>query len=345
MPGPLPTTPTNFIVQSGNGQVYLSWDNVVNITSYNILRSTDNVTFTQIANQLGNSYYDTSAVVGTLYYYEVQSVNANGTSYPTAPYSVTCVNYGQVSLGQVRQASKQRADMINSDFVTTQEWNSYINHSYTELYDILVQVYGDDYYVASPYQFTTDGRVPSLYPLPDDLYKLTGVDLALSQAQNGYLTLKKFSFANRNKYIYGNTPVSFYGFIDMRYRLVGSNIELIPQPSANQQIRLWYIPRPTVLLADSDILDGISGWDEYVIVDAAIKALQKEESDVSVLLAQKAALRQRIEAAASNRDAGMPEQVTDVQGLSGYWNVWGGGPTAGWSVALIIAASILLRGF
>jgi hypothetical protein len=330
MAGPIPSVPTNFLVQSGNGTVYLNWDNIVGATSYNVLRSADNVTFSSIATPAANSYYDTSAVIGTQYFYEVQSVNSNGTSNATASQGVTIVDYGKVSLGQVRLSAQQRADLVNSNFVTTQEWNSYINHSYTELYDILVQVYGDDYFVASPYKFTTDGRVPALYPLPANLYKLIGVDLALNTATNGYLRLKKFMFADRNKYLYGNMPVSISGFINMAYRILGSNIELIPQPSSNQLLQLWFIPRPSVLLADSDLLDGISGWDEYVVIDAAIKAMQKEESDVSVLMMQKAAIKQRIEAAASNRDAGMPEVVTDVRGIQGFDNIWGGGPTAGW---------------
>lgn len=59
-------------------------------------------------------------------------------------------------------------------------------------------------------------------------------------------------------------------------------------------------------------MDEINGFEEYIIIDAAIKCLIKEESDVSVLLAQKQQIMQRIEAMASNRDAGEPERVTDV---------------------------------
>lgn len=330
MPGPLPSVPNNFLVQSGNGQVYLSWDLAAAATSYVIQRSTDALNFTSVGSSTGLNFYDTTASTATQYYYKVYASNANGNSNATSSQSITCVTYGQVSLGFIREAAQQRSDMVDSGFVTTQEWNSYINRSYAELYDILVQVYGDEYYMASPLQFTTDGRIPSLYPLPEDFYKLMGVDLTISQSQNGYVTLQKFMFANRNKYLYGNTPSIAYGFQDLRYRIEGSNISMIPQPQSGQIIQLWYVPKPRTLLADSDILDGISGWDEYVIVDVAIKAMQKEESDVSVLMAQKEQLRQRITAAASNRDQGMPESVTDVRGLGGYWNNSGGGPTAGW---------------
>jgi hypothetical protein len=57
-----------------------------------------------------------------------------------------------------------------------------------------------------------------------------------------------------------------------------------------------------------------------VIIDAAIKCLQKEESDVQVLMAQKAAMKRRIEVAASNRDAGSPLSVSDVyRGNNSFW--------------------------
>lgn len=65
--------------------------------------------------------------------------------------------------------------------------------------------------------------------------------------------------------------------------------------------------------------DGVNGWEEYIVVDAAMKCLQKEESDVSVLMAEKSALKQRIEAMASNRDAGKPERITDVNAQNFPW--------------------------
>jgi hypothetical protein len=79
---------------------------------------------------------------------------------------------------------------------------------------------------------------------------------------------------------------------------------------------------------DSITADGVSGWLEYVITDAAIKAGQKEESDTTTLQFQKAALIKRIEAAAENRDAGSPATIADVQWTNGTWpfgNGFGGG--------------------
>lgn len=340
----IPNIPSNFYLAPGQGQVFLRWDAQVGATSastgvslpstgaYDILRSTDNLNFDVLTSINQNQYYDRAASTGVVYFYSVRANGNSGQGAQCLSLQASISPQGQTTLGAVRLAAQQRADMVNSDFVSRQEWNDYINHSYTELYDILVQVYADDYYMAAPYAFQTDNRNPGLYPLPADFYKLMGIDLALGTQPggsnpNGWFTLRKFNFGSRNNYLYGNVPVSFLGLNGLRYRLEGNYVEFIPYPAQNQTIRLRYIPRPTTLLADSDILDGISGWDEYVVVDVAIKAMQKEESDVQVLMAQKAALLVRITAAASNRDAGEPECVSDVRKLNGDFG--GDGPMGG----------------
>jgi hypothetical protein len=340
----IPAFPSNYYAQQGNGQVLLSWDLVAGATTYNVQRSTDGVTYASVSTPATNKYLDTSVTIGTQYWYKVASTNSSGTSAYTTAQSVVPVTSGEMCLSQIRLAAQQRADRVNSNYVTLPEWNVMINQSLFELYDLLVTVY-DDYFVATPAQFTT-GQSSNLYALPDGVtsftngitgaagyiappfYKLIGVDLALNTANNAWVTVDKFNFSDRNKFLYPNTSSTIYGVFNLAYRLVGTNIEFIPTPSSNQSIRLWYIPRLTMLLQDTDTTtSGVSGWIEYVITDAAIKALQKEESDVSVLLAQKAALIKRIEESAMNRDAGRPDTISDVR--SG--NAWNGGSSGGWN--------------
>lgn len=222
-----------------------------------------------------------------------------------------------MTLATLRTAIRQRSDMVNDQFVSDSELNSYINQSYFELYDLLVQKYGDNYYVASPYTFTTDGT-NQLFSLPSDFYKLLGVDLALSATNDSYVTIRPFNFSDRNRYAVPNFQ-SFYGVTNMRYRLNGNKLWLTPTPSSGQSIRLWYVPTLTTLASDSDTVDGISGWTEYIIVDACIKALTKQETDVSVYVLQKAELIKRIESAAENRDAGNPATVGDTQFSDLWW--------------------------
>lgn len=335
----IPATPTSFFVQTANSQNLISFALATGATSYDIQRSVDGVTYSSIATPATNQYLDTSVSRGTQYWYKAASVNGSGTSPYTIPQSVVPVLTGEMCLSQIRLQAQQRADRVNSQFLTMPEWNININQSLFELYDLLVTTY-EDYFLASPVSFQTNGST-YLYPLPDGIlyngaepfYKLMGVDLALNTAQNAFVTINKFNFIDRNSYLYPNSASTIYGVFNMRYRVLGSQIEFIPTPTGSQTIRLWYIPRLRQLLLDTDTTaDSVSGWIEYVIVDAAIKALQKEESDVSVLMAQKMALIKRIEETAMNRDAGIPDTISNAR--SNNWGSgWGGGwngPIGGW---------------
>lgn len=225
-----------------------------------------------------------------------------------------------MTLAQIMTACRQRADMTpngytaaltgNGFFVTEPELISYINQSYFELYDLIISCYGADYFcVVPPYAFVTDGSTFN-YPLPADFYKLLGVDLQLGNSNQSLVTIKPFEFIDRNRYAVPNFQ-SFYGVTNLRYRLNSNFLWLTPIPAANQTIQIWYVPRLTTLASLSDTADGISGWTEYIICDAAIKMLQKEESDISVLMAEKQALTTRIQAMADSRDIGSPHKVSD----------------------------------
>lgn len=333
----VPGTPVNFILQQANAQVLLSWDLMAGATSYKVQRSTDGVSYSTLASPATNSYLDTAITVGSLYYYKVASTNGSGDSSYTTPQNIVPTMNGQMSLGQIRLAAQQRADLQNSNFVRTVEWNSYINQSAFELYDLLTTLY-EDFYLAPQALFQTDG-ISQDYTLPNGIlsfmtltgstfvakpfYKLVGVDCGLGLNSNAWVTLKKFDFISRNRYVFPNITSTYLGVFNLRYRILDNHISFIPTPSAGQFIRLWYIPRMTQLLADTDILDGVSGWTEYVIVDAAIKAMQKEESDASVLMAQKQALLDRIMSSAMNRDAGQPDTISDTRSRAEAWGVYG----------------------
>lgn len=342
--------PTSFFCTQGNIQVFLQWDITAGATSYTVQRSTDGVTFSTLASPTVNNYLDTAVTSGTKYYYQVASTNASGNSSYTAAQSIIPTPTGEMSLAEIRTQAQQRADMENNRFITLPEWNTYINQAMFELYDLLITSY-EDYFIATPASFTTTGNT-NTYALPDGIttfqdnsganfvaspfYKLIGVDLAINNASvNGaYVTINKFNFIDRNTYVYPNSGGSIYGVFNMRYRVMGTNIQFIPTPTGNQTVRLWYIPKLTQLLQDTDVTTiGVSGWLEYVIVRAAIYALTKEESDTSGLEKQIIFLKQRIEETAVNRDAGQPDKISDTRSTNGTWGPgsgFGGTPSAGW---------------
>ncbi len=322
----IPSTPTNVFVQQGNAQVYLSWDISLGATSYNVLRSIDNVTFASVAAPTANSYLDAAVSIGTKYFYQVTATNASGTSLASNAQSIVPALSGTMSLAQIRQMAVQRADMEGSQYVTAPELNTFINQSLYELYDLLVTAY-EDYNVSAPYTFVTDGTNYQ-YTLPTNFYKLMGVDVGLGGGNTGYVTINKFDFINRNDYVYPSVTSTFAGVFNARYRLVGNNLHLIPTPSAGQTIRVWYVPRCVQLLKDTDIADGINGWLQYVIIRAAKYMLDKEESDSSHLDAELSFLQKRIEETATNRDVGAPDTISATRSQGG-WGPNGNGAFGG----------------
>lgn len=339
-----PASPLNIVLQTGNGKNFLTWSQIVGATSYSVQRSTDNVAWTTVGTSATNNYLDSAATVGTNYYYQVASTNSSGTSLysPSYPVSITPCLPGQINLGYLRYMSQLRADKLNSQFLTTDEWDFNINQSAFELYDILVTKYGDDYFMAPAYIFSTTGAPQ--YPLPDGsstyqnvnsqtapaVYKLLGVDCGVSVGGNAFVTLPRFNWIDRNKFVYPQLQANALGVFNLSYRIMGSNLEFIPRPTAGQFIQVWYVPVLTQMLQDTDMLSfSVSGWSEYVIVDAAIKALLKEESfeQAAALDSIKQRLLERIETSAANKDIGQPNCVSDTRSNTGFFNMDGFGGT------------------
>jgi hypothetical protein len=197
------------------------------------------------------------------------------------------------TLTQMIDRCKQASDSVNSSFISDPEWTTMIAQSYAELYGLIVQAFSGDYFVKDPpYTFTTDG-INDHFALPSDVFKLLGVDVLYGSA-NQWVTLKPFTLADRN-------------------RFSGSNQSI---PAAGQTVRLLYVPSPPVFDSGNPLSAVLvnNGWDQYIVADACIKALAKEESDVSVFAGQKSALLARLDAEAENRDAGNPQRMVDSRG-------------------------------
>ena len=217
-----------------------------------------------------------------------------------------------ITLLELRNQCRQRADMENSDFITEAELTAYVNSSIAELHDLLISAYDSDYYISSTTFNTTAGT--DSYALPANFYKLRGVDITInSTIQN----LQPFNFNERN--VNQGLGWAIPGAAIPRYRIVGGNLVFAPVPDSTTPVKLWYIPVATKLVNDSDTLADLNQFAEYVIIDAAIKMKVKEESDISELAALKQAMGQRIVAMAQNRDSGQGDSVSDVHAVNNIW--------------------------
>ncbi len=229
-----------------------------------------------------------------------------------------------ITLLELRTGARQRADREDSDFVTDSELTTYVNSEIAELKDLLIGAYDSDYDVQT-IEFQTSGNVGN-YALPNGtnysaapaFYKLRGVDVKLNNAD--WFSLRPFNFNERNKDL--DAGWGIIGGPHLRYRLVGSNIMFTPMPEGQYDVKMWYIPVATKLVADSDTLNDLNQYSEYVMVGAAMKMLIKEESDITALASVKMDLRKRIVEMAQNRDAGQPESVSDIYAENDSYYFW-----------------------
>lgn len=213
-----------------------------------------------------------------------------------------------VALSEFRARVREAADMVGSQFVTdtATSLDAFINKSCGSLYDLLLQKFEEDYYFAtSPFSTVA---AQEAYALPANFYRLHAVEI---QRNGRWVPVDRYT--RREAPHLRNAQ----GDSKPRYRLEAGNLRFLPAPTQAWAGQLLYAPTRALLVAGGDTIVFPSDWDEYVVLDAAIKCLLKEESDPSALMARLAALKQDIDAAAGNRDAGQPARITDVEGDGG----------------------------
>lgn len=355
MAGQIPYQPQQLTAEQADGNICLTWQGSLGATGYQINRSTDGFNFTALATVgLVTQYVDSLPGIGIMYFYQVAAINTNGTSPYSLSAQMVAAAPSEMSLYELRLRSQQACDRVNNNFVTNPEWNSFIRLAMYELYDMLMTSY-EDYFAQSYVQILTNGQTAN-YPLPDGatnylggvyggtsgapapaFYKLAGMDLNVNTSvlTPSRVTLLRFDFIKRNQYVYPNSTSTIYGVYNMRYRIMGGNINIIPTPAGGQNLIAWYSPKLSAMLKDTDCTTiGTSGWLRYVIVRAAKYALDKDEgTDTTKQETEIAFLKKRIEEAASNRDAGVPDTISEtridpIYGGTGWGG--GGGGQGGW---------------
>lgn len=211
------------------------------------------------------------------------------------------------TLAQLKTRTRERADMVYSDFVSDTELAGYISNSYARFYDLVTSAYVDDY-VGDPVSFTISSGNSYTFTEDESFYKLVGVDFSDG---GQWREVRSFNFNERNTTSQAFNANRYHPVL--RYKLMGSRqLIFIPTDQATGTYRYWGIPKAAVLSDDTDEIDGYNGWEEFIVIDAAIKCLLKEESDVTTLLVERQRIVDDILAAAKSRDTGESERITDV---------------------------------
>lgn len=213
-----------------------------------------------------------------------------------------------VTLDYLKTQVKDRADQTNSFFIEDALLTQYIDLSYGAFYDLLIEE--ENYYFGTSINVTVVSPNSSI-PLSSltNFYRLTGLD-DISSPDNP-LTVRKFNFAERNDYNNGYIGMGRYS--DVFYQLYGSTILLTPPSFAPRPYKAWFIPHRTILTTGSDTVDSVNGWIEWVILDAAIKCMVKEESDIRPLQTLQQSQYERITKGKGKRDVAGPDKIARVR--------------------------------
>ncbi len=207
-----------------------------------------------------------------------------------------------VTLLTLRTRVRSRADMVAQlAFLPDAELNEFINASAQELHDLLIATFSGDYRHSTSTPTIVAGT--EAYNLASDFYKLLGVDCVVSGKT---VSLKPWTWGERHTYRSATGQIP-------RYRIENSQIRFLPAPRSVLTITIHYAPPFVVLAADGDEVNFPNGWEEYIVIDAAIKCLVKEESDTSALERAKGAKIAQILASAPIRDQGAPPSAVDVE--------------------------------
>ncbi|WP_146644938.1 hypothetical protein [Labilithrix luteola] len=215
-----------------------------------------------------------------------------------------------MTLADLKARALQRANLEGAtQFITSDELTDIVNGSIAEWCDEVRQTTWNGTYSRSSYSFTTSGNQKT-YALPADFLSMISVDLFATFGA-APVAIYAFQEEQRNRFNAGPFSTGFGFSCPAYYQIQGQNIALIPLPAGAYQVTLNYVPTAPRLTDPDDTLDSINGWEEFIVLDAAIKCLIKagEHETIQLLEGRLSAQRERIRAMASRRDQQTAEQV------------------------------------
>lgn len=226
------------------------------------------------------------------------------------------------TLGDMTAGAKELADMSTagvSGFVTAAQWRLWVNEAIAELHQLVSTSFEDTFFSTS--DFTLAASALGIKTLPTDFMRCRGLDI--KTGTNLYREIHRFNWAERNQI----GPGHFSRFHEsLRYRIVSrTTMYLFPVADAIGDFRLYYVKRYVELTSDSTAMqDELQPWWEYVQIVAAIKALIKQQDDVSDLRERRDVMRRDIADAGTNTDENESDTIVDVETIG-----WGRATTSG----------------
>jgi hypothetical protein len=232
------------------------------------------------------------------------------------------------TLAELRDEVRQRADCENDPHVTNTELTRYLNQSCAALHAIMVEADEGEFIEQADLVTVAGVELLALDTLPvsdeiQGLYKLAHVEATVNGIvrELGRWTWERYTAArNASTWALRDVPLSYRL---VRNKLGVPSLQFAPAPDGAYPIRVHYITPFIDMVADSDVYDGRDGWEEWVVWDAAMKCLVKEESSLADARTERDAVMARIKPQIDTPDRDHPPTVRDTEGADLGWG-------AGW---------------
>ena len=223
--------------------------------------------------------------------------------------------------GEMREAALVRADLDGYASVTDAA-NLLLQSRIRGLYDLLISCHGSQFYRKtttsttvkdqSLYTYSGDFKVPDFYRFTE-LQADDGTAFVLVPAFDDVL-LPLLLAAEK-----GGPTTSVYTY---RRALRPTGIEVRPAPTGTTHtLTLGYVPAAPQLDTDDSTFDGINGWERWAEIGTAIDLRNREELDVSSLVAELQATEAAITELAGTRDT-EPAKVRLTRPSWRRWRYW-----------------------
>lgn len=206
--------------------------------------------------------------------------------------------------GEIRNQAQVLADDENARLASVGQYNIWIDAAHAWLIDLLVS--SGIYPSVSDTTIVTTGVGSEA--LPDRVYSILTVHRKLDGGE--LVKLRPMHLEDRERYDIPDAPEA------LRYVFLSTGfLMLLPKPPVGQSYVVFHVSSVAKTTADTDLIDGVNGWEQLIVLDVAIKARLKEESSIRDLVAERDRVLARIERHKTNRL--MDAQAVPVRRRSG----------------------------
>jgi len=224
-----------------------------------------------------------------------------------------------VSRAELRDQIRLRTDTQNETRrFPDSEVNIYINKGIAALHRKMLRSRGQGFSEASTIVTLIGGQ--ESYALPAALMEIVKVFTRIDGEERVIHSYEEWDTQG----LVEPQPVSIYS--NFAYRIVGDNISIRPVPSSSgQSVTIKYVSTAVKLTADSNTVDCVDGFDEYIVAWASKRIAIKQRDDVLIAMldGEMGAALSDIQALSPARNAAEPPRMQDVRPQYLSWRRWG----------------------